>query len=78
MKKGKPIAILDQWNENGKKITYMTAFFGKQWRYDDGRMPKSYAVFKIYLKDNRNWLQKLIRPGSNWASTHLISNQIYK
>lgn len=71
----KPIAILDQFVEKGRTITYMTAFFGKG-KYNDGRMPNSIAVFKIYLKDCRPWYQRILKPSRNWASRHLIANQV--
>lgn len=52
----KTIAKLEQFNENGKKITWMYAFSNK---YDDGVLPNAYAVFKIYRKDKRTFLQKV-------------------
>lgn len=78
----KPVAILDQFVEKGKTITYMTAFNGFMEKHDDGRMPNSIAVFKIYMKPQKNTLvEKLIpfirnRRAETWAFEHLICNQI--
>ena len=72
----KPIAILDQFVEKGRTITYMTTF-GKQ---NDGRMPNSIAVFKIYLKSEKRFIEKLLpfryrKRLFNWSNKHLIANQ---
>ena len=74
----KPIAILDQFVDKGRTITYMTTF-GDQ---NDGRMRNSIAVFKIYLKvPKSNFLESLFpfiksRKIMSWAGKHLIANQI--
>lgn len=86
MKDKKPIAILDQFIENtftvnkGKTITYMTTFYNIR---DDGRMPNSIAVFKIYLKEPQKTIMDKLFPFMkkrkiiNWAAHHLIANQIH-
>jgi len=74
----KPIAILDQFKEGDRLITYMTTYNGPQDPQNDGRMPNSIAVFKIYLKDNRPFLERILHPAHKWAWRHLIANQSVK
>ncbi len=77
----KPIAILDQFIEKGRTITYMTAFDGNH-NYNDGRMPNSIAVFKVYLKESKSNFFESVIPRlkmyrvNKWASRHLIASQI--
>lgn len=79
MRNKKPVAILDQFVEKGRTITYMTTFDGHQ---DDGRMPNSIAVFKIYLKKPKpDFIEKLFpfilnRYMKKWAWFNLIANQV--
>jgi hypothetical protein len=76
----KPIAVLDQFKEKGRTITYMTSF---EKSHNDGRMPQSIAVFKIYLKERKKTFFESIFPFVfkkrmwNWANNHLIANQIH-
>lgn len=76
----KAIAILDQFVDKGRTITYMTSF-GTE--FNDGRMPNSIAVFRIYLKQpKKTFFQKLLpflydKKIIRWASKHLIANQIH-
>lgn len=70
----KPVAILDQFVYKGRTITYMTTFIGS---YNDGRLPQSHAVFKIYSKLKPTFLQRLFKKDIKWWSEQHIANQVH-
>lgn len=50
MNKREPIAVLEQFVEKGKTISYMIEFMGH--RDYSGHMPEAIVLFKIYDKNN--------------------------
>lgn len=77
-RKDKPIAILEQFNERGKKFTYTYSFFGEGY---GGILPYAYCIFKVYRKYKRTWWEKLFpyfekrRIGKRFISSQI--NQVF-
>lgn len=74
--KQKPIAIFEQFNDRGRKITYMFEFLGRK-EYPTP-MPHSIALFKIYDKKERSLWDKIFcsRGYKKTLSRHIIASQV--
>lgn len=90
MNKNEPIAILEQFVEKGKTISYMIEFMGHRDYW--GHMPEAVVLFKIYDKNNplppkpKGIIQILLNLGkynrvcksySERLSKCLIANQVH-
>jgi len=65
-----------QFIENGNTITYATKLFKRI----ESLLPYSHAIFKIKLKDKRNFIQKLLDFGRHkkYWYRHGVCSQINK
>lgn len=73
--KREPIAILEQFFDKGRTITYMSSFLGKR---EGPCLPYTYAIFKIYDKKRMTILQKIFDVGryKRMLGKKMISSQV--
>lgn len=67
-----------QFVQNGKRYTYLPEYPTTWMSGDDGM--NVIARFWVKIKDNRNWLEKMLDFGRRrrYLSNHLIGNQIHE
>ena len=71
----KPIAILEQFVDKGRTITYMVSFLGKS---DGPLLPQSYAIFRVYDKKAMTFWGKIFDFGryKKMLSRKMIASQV--